>query len=667
MSGTETSTFQEAVIIEGSEFTQAQTTVPIYRLITPVINESVFIDRASTLFRAVGEVEEYEGIYLTRVGNTTFEMDSSDGSMRFAKYAKLWNLSLGEEVPTPEECKIIADTFLTDLDLLPEGALFLGSGAGNVTAFSPTTEEVRKKTLHHQVNYGFVKDDYPVSETTASISVIVGAEGEVLYFDWSWREMELVTESILLSLDEVCLKYKLNPSDVEDAPIIIDGTVDSHWTAPFAGPTYHIQLESDYEGDPITTLLNIPATEFSPWVTIITPSDGAHFRPGETVSFNCSVRFGEAPYTYLWSSNVDGELSTEQAFSTSELSALYSEERNLGQIISVTVVDANGLVATDWISVQIARGDFLTDYTLELVIGVGIIVVLGLVLLSRKKSGALVLLLMLLVFMTFLVIPQSMVGYSAQSSAKDFETASEGDDNTKEVGIEWIGLTGLPPLPFTEQNIEGFYNWMGILGGHQRTFNWGEYAAWEEDFKYEAIGGTDYDWVDAVDFVYYQGHGNPNGVFFSSQHDSMFLDHSEAKWGDGDLEWIVLDACEPLEWENGIDENVFQRWGPALQGVHMICSFSTGSLNAQIRGARFGMYLTFPFFRYTIKQAWFQACADTEGSATRAAILYATKSPDPWNPKLDDPVNDHAHGFGYVSSDPTPATTNWWVWLTTQC
>jgi len=145
------------------------------------------------------------------------------------------------------------------------------------------------------------------------------------------------------------------------------------------------------------------------------------------------------------------------------------------------------------------------------------------------------------------------------------------------------------------------------------------------------------------------------------------LDHSEARWGDGDLEWIVLDACSPLAWENENGENVFERWGPALQGVHMICSFATGSQNVQTRGMRFAMYLTGPFFRYTIKKAWFQACADTEGSNCWAAVLYATKSADPWSPQLDDPIHDHAHGFGYVSSDPTPSTTKWLVWIASQC
>jgi hypothetical protein len=50
-----------------------------------------------------------------------------------------------------------------------------------------------------------------------------------------------------------------------------------------------------------------------------------------------------------------------------------------------------------------------------------------------------------------------------------------------------------------------------------------------------------------------------------------------------------------------------------------------------------------------------------------SAVFYASKSPDPLNPQLDDPINDHAYGFGYVCTDPIPGTFSWYVYITSGC
>ena len=68
-----------------------------------------------------------------------------------------------------------------------------------------------------------------------------------------------------------------------------------------------------------------------------------------------------------------------------------------------------------------------------------------------------------------------------------------------------------------------------------------------------------------------------------------------------------------------------------------------------------------------IAQAWFRATLETEGSDIVAAVFYASKSANPLNPQHDDPIHDHAYGFGYVCSDPTPGTFGWYVYVTSNC
>jgi hypothetical protein len=644
-------------------------TMPVYRLLTPEVNDSIVLTMSAEIFDVLGDVEESGGFYVVRDGNVTFMMDSSDGSIHYADHTKLWNLSLGDDLPTPEDCKAIADTFLSEHELLPIGLQYLNSGAGTARAYNIETGEVVQKPIHYRINYGFEVDGIPISETAASVSVIIGQNGLIHALDWSWREPVLVSECPVISLESVLERYNLSPSDVEESAVVIDGYTDPRWSEPFAGPTYHVQLESDYEDSVVGTLLSFPATNFSPWVAIESPSDGMTFQPGETVSFNCSVSGGDAPYTYLWSSSVDGDLSEQSSFSVADLSPWDPETRSLGHVITLTVIDDHGVVGTDSIVIQIVRGDALSDYTLEIVLGAGVLVVLGLLLFRRRRGGALALLLLMLFLGFSLPVGLSAGQTGSQASyypASEHLIADEGDDAINEVGAEWLGVTASPKLPYSEDNIAGFYNIMG-LSGYAQSFNFGEYSAYERDHKDQAQGGDDYIFVDAVDLAYYQGHGCPVGVFFSSLHDDMHLRNVECSFGDGDLEWIVFDSCEVLAWVDSQGANVFERWGPALQGVHMICGFSTTSYNRETRGSFFASYLTFPIFRYTIADAWFAACDLSEGSTVFAAVLYATASADPWNPQLDDPINDHAHGFGYVCSDPTPATAKWWVWLSSQC
>ena len=69
----------------------------------------------------------------------------------------------------------------------------------------------------------------------------------------------------------------------------------------------------------------------------------------------------------------------------------------------------------------------------------------------------------------------------------------------------------------------------------------------------------------------------------------------------------------------------------------------------------------------TIVNAWFRSCLETEPSDHVAAVFYATKSTNPYQPQWDDPIHDHAYGFGYVCSDPKPGEYKNFVYITSSC
>ncbi len=662
-------------VFDSSKYVISQTEMlSIYELITPEVNQSHTQYLARTLFGLTDALaEEVEGRFVVNSGNRSFEVSTRDGSIWYADNDKLWNVSLGIEVPTPAVSRVVADAWLREKGLLPANAVFANIGSTNVSAYNPDTLESRSKILQYHVNYEFVIGDIPITGESAQISVMIGEGGETLGFNWKWRDIkpEAYATSNLIEYESVLDTYGIPTTDVVDHRLVY--TSDEDGDNKLLYPVWEIEIFEDDEEFGIHTLLSFDATVFDPQVEIVTPSAAISVMPGQSVTFDCSVSFGTPPYTYTWGSDFDGVLSTAKSFSTITLSEVLKKGTPVPHAIWVKVRDAENRGTSDVVAVTVEEVDFLPDTTITLTIAAGAVVLVTSLLLLRRRKGAFALLFLLMMFSAFMFLPVTFAGSDRSTTLQLIPNAPTGayDDGVKEVGIEWVGMSdSKKPLWNTETNIEGFYAWMNAFGGYSQEFNWGEYSAWEEDFKDASFSGTDTEWIDAVDFVYYQDHGSPNGVSFTSNHDDTWLEFSNLRLGDGDLESIVFDACSPLAWENKNGVNVFDRWAPALQGIHQVLSFATTSQNSATRGTKFALYMTglstiIP--SATIVNAWFRATAETEGSDRQAAVFYASKSADPFNPQLDDPINDHAYGFGYVSSDPVPGTFSWYVYITSSC
>ncbi|WP_431104070.1 DUF6345 domain-containing protein [Roseateles noduli] len=208
------------------------------------------------------------------------------------------------------------------------------------------------------------------------------------------------------------------------------------------------------------------------------------------------------------------------------------------------------------------------------------------------------------------------------------------------IGIEWVrqyhGLAS--DLTNTKPQAEGFYNTLSAT----RRFQWGDDLAWDRDFEQQGVGspasGSDTIWADNVDMVFFSGHGSPGGFHFGVKIDDALARPTEIRWGDKDLEWIALDACNVLE-----ESGVFSRWGwPVFKGLHYILGFHTTTSDEADRGRILAQYLN---NGETVRRAWIKACQDTEGSDTQWAYLRA-------DAEGTDTYNDHWWGKGSVSADP---------------
>jgi hypothetical protein len=95
-----------------------------------------------------------------------------------------------------------------------------------------------------------------------------------------------------------------------------------------------------------------------PQVNITSPAPGTVINPGQSVSLDGTVEGGQAPYTYLWTSSVDGDLGT---ILTLDSPALHPDLKGVLQANKLTllVVDANGLSATANVDVLVRAAVYL--------------------------------------------------------------------------------------------------------------------------------------------------------------------------------------------------------------------------------------------------------------------------------------------------------------------
>ena len=224
-------------------------------------------------------------------------------------------------------------------------------------------------------------------------------------------------------------------------------------------------------------------------------------------------------------------------------------------------------------------------------------------------------------------------------------------------GVEWIN--NYDPCPHRDISCRddvavGFYNVMtnNSVFNYQGRFNWGDFGAWACDFMDSDVVscGDDQDWIDRVDIAYHADHGNAGIFGFGVEMDRCVVSANECRWGDdNDLEWIVLDDCSCLR------QGHYGIWWQTFQRLHMIVSFDTNASDACSRGQLFAEKLV---AGWSVKQAWWYAAEQTQGSSCWAAIAGACDG-------NRDIYNEGVWKFGTVERDPVPLA--WWWWTHHRC
>lgn len=223
-----------------------------------------------------------------------------------------------------------------------------------------------------------------------------------------------------------------------------------------------------------------------------------------------------------------------------------------------------------------------------------------------------------------------------------------------EVGIEWVNhFHGRArDLMYSDDMAVGFYDKLGESRNWKKKFNWGDDLAWERDFRDKSRGGDDAVWIDNVDFAYFASHGGSwnkeHHGLFSSNKDKKYYYSGEMRLGDRDLEWIVIDTCESLNYSHN---SWFYMWDQTFKGLHLLLGhngFSYDSWWTRNHGKRFAQYLR---NGDPVSRAWFRAINEDWFVNQYPAAMAAGRTRDNVWFVMD---HDHIWGHGQTVSDPKP-------------
>ncbi|WP_298665875.1 hypothetical protein [uncultured Methanofollis sp.] len=180
----------------------------VYRTVdTPVSKEDAL--KMAKKFGMSGPLEEDEINYVIKKDPYTFEIEKETAYMTYT-WEKRWSgvdpRDSPENLPTDEEARKIAGTFLISHDLMPEGAVYSGVTHGEGFFLNSTDETSIQNYKDIKVLFTGTLSNLSVAGN--GIYVTVGGDGDILKVAKRWREAEPYKEFEILSPGEAIEELK---------------------------------------------------------------------------------------------------------------------------------------------------------------------------------------------------------------------------------------------------------------------------------------------------------------------------------------------------------------------------------------------------------------------------------------------------------------------------
>jgi hypothetical protein len=471
-----------------------------------------------------------------------------------------------------------------------------------LTLTGADNREPRVVPLDTVVSYRFDLGGLPVTGQGAKLRLTLGPDGAVTQLSNALRKVERAGDVKVIGTGaaaEACAAL-YGPDVKQDTPTL--GYQFPELTATEGGGKGTVTaIYPQYTCNPLADAAQ--AHRLVPAVPDAAPSGklGAS-RTGNEINASVSVSGGTAPYAYTWSSS-STTLPTEARDGDSVSYRRAPRGRqDTAERITVEVSDANGLTATASVDLN-ADGDASAE--------------------TLPGGG----------------------GFGALAIGP------------VDVGIEQT----VDEWQCAQDSANGFRSEMAAHGVGT-AFDWRGASAWERDFRDPSLGGIDSSYVDNVDAAWYTGHGWSGGFTFKGNNADTSIVPSDARWGNGDLEWLQLESCQVLADTNG-NHDYFGRWRQAFNGLHIMNGFHTNAYCVGGgTGATFASYLFPKKFlwwtlrpAYRVQSAWAAMAIDREPSG----VVY--RSTGLVRPDGVTNIGDHFWGQGPTGPDIplTPNTGQW--------
>jgi hypothetical protein len=472
-----------------------------------------------------------------------------------------------------------------------------------LTLTGADTKATRTQALDTVVSYQLSLGGLPVTGQGAKLRLTVGPDGAVTQLSDALRKVERAGDVKIIDVQAATAACAaLYDQGVrQDAPTL--GYQFPELTAAKADGRGTVErIFPQYTCNPIAET-GSQAHRLVPAALDAAPSGKlAAARNGDTIKASVSVSGGTAPYTYRWSSSSTTLPSEGRDGTDIAYRRAPRDKADAAERVTVEVTDVNGLAATASLDLN-ADGDAAAE---------------------TSPGGG---------------------GFGALAIGPT------------DVGIEQT----VDEWQCAQDSAIGFKNVMNAHGvGAQFDFRGA--SAWETDFKDPSLSGDDSHYVDDVDATWYTGHGWPGGFTFKSNHSDGSIVPGDARWGNGDLEWLQLESCQVLADTNG-QHDYFGRWRQAFAGLHILNGFHTnaycvgggtgGTFASYLFPVTFGPFTLRPAYR--VQSAWAAMAVDREPTG----VVY--RSMGLVRPDGVTNIGDYFWGQGVTGPDiPLTQSTGQW-------
>lgn len=351
--------------------------VKLYQVNSRSIDSSYIrsLARTMNLSTRYGYDERLDFFYANGEGKQTMTIDRETGIYNYLDLDRMWvPQERSPELPAPSEAAEMVIEFLSNNGLLPDDAILEDVITEHFDKVNRDNgETVERQDSNRQVIFSRVLNasdegyEAPVTGPGAKMMAYVDETG-IIGLKGGYRNVDYVDDVEIISADEAWELLLAHKSDILLATpgLPLDELVrlDAHFGYYEKGigqyqeyliPAWIFDVEFfSNDMNQGNGQLIVPASErFYPLVSTITsPANNDVFGEGEMIELRGTADYGQAPYTFEWTSDSDGFLGNGDVIRTT----LNSNERDgfiLQNTITLTVTDANGQKKSSVIGLEI--------------------------------------------------------------------------------------------------------------------------------------------------------------------------------------------------------------------------------------------------------------------------------------------------------------------------